>query len=352
MAQSINITDVNIEKIEPLVSPGEVIAGLPVTRTMADNVLSGRSQIKKVINDEDSRPLVIVGPCSIHDEQAGLEYADRLLKLSERLSDHLLVVMRVYFEKPRTTVGWKGLIYDPMLDGSFHIEAGLRRARGFLVKLAEMGLPAATEFLDPVVPQYLADLVTWAAIGARTIESQTHRQMASGLSMPVGFKNSTDGNVQNAVDAIVSARAPHAFFGIDKDGNTCVVQTKGNPDSHVVLRGGSHGSNYMASSIALAQRQLKASGLPSRLMVDCSHGNSEKDHTKQATVFRDIISQRMGGDTNIIGCMLESHLFPGNQKLGDDPSKLVYGLSITDACIGWDETEALLTEAHDTLAGT
>jgi 3-deoxy-7-phosphoheptulonate synthase len=352
MVQSININDVNIEKIEPLVSPGEVIADLPVTKAMADNVLNGRSQIKKVINGDDPRLLVIVGPCSIHDEKAGLEYAERLLKLSERLSDRMLVIMRVYFEKPRTTVGWKGLIYDPMLDGSFRIETGLRRARGFLVKLAEMGLPAATEFLDPVVPQYLADLVSWAAIGARTIESQTHRQMASGLSMPVGFKNSTDGNVQNAVDAIVAARAGHAFFGIDRDGNTCMVQTKGNPDTHVVLRGGSHGSNYMASSIALAQAQLKASGLPSTLMVDCSHGNSEKDHTKQALVFRDIVSQRMAGDANIIGCMVESHLFPGNQKLGNDPSKLEYGLSITDACIGWDETEALLIEAHDTMAGT
>jgi len=350
MAQRIKISDVNIERIDSLVSPADVIGDFPLSKDMVNNVLIGREQIAKVINGEDKRLLLIVGPCSIHDESAGLEYAERLLKLSQKLNDQLMIVMRVYFEKPRTTLGWKGLIYDPALDGSFDIENGLRRARGFLSHLAQIGLPAATEFLDPVVPQYLADLVSWAAIGARTIESQTHRQMASGLSMPVGFKNSTDGNVQYAVDAIVSARAPHAFFGIDANGNNCVVQTKGNPNGHVVLRGGSHGSNYMASSIAYAHAQLKTSGLPAKLMVDCSHGNSEKDHTKQASVFRDILSQRIAGDVGIVGTMLESHLFPGNQKLGDVPESLEYGISITDACIGWDETADLLVEAHRMLS--
>ena len=293
--------------------------------------------------------MAIVGPCSIHDERAGLEYAARLAKLSARVSDRLLIVMRVYFEKPRTTLGWKGLIYDPHLDGSLDIQTGLHRARAFLIKIGEMGIPGATEFLDPIVPQYLADLVSWGAIGARTTESQTHRQMASGLSMPIGFKNSTDGNSQNAVDAVVAARAVHGFLGIDENGRASMVHTTGNPYGHLVLRGGTGGANYTAERIALAQDQLRASGLPPRVVVDCSHANSRKDHTRQSVAFRDLIAQRQAGNADILGCMLESHLFPGNQTLGDDPSELKYGVSITDACIGWEETERLLTEASNAI---
>ena len=307
----------------------------PLTAEAAKTVIEGREQVQQVLNGEDHRLLIIVGPCSIHDERAGFEYAGRLSELAKQVQDRILVVMRVYFEKPRTTVGWKGLIYDPHLDGSFTIGEGLSRARAFLLHLAGLGLPAATEFLDPIVPQYLADLVSWAAIGARTTESQTHRQMASGLSMPVGFKNTTDGNTQHAVDAIVSARSPHAFLGIDKQGRTSMVLTKGNPYAHLVLRGGSRGSNYSAATIEDVQRQLAKVGLSPNLIVDCSHGNSDKDYTRQGVAFRDVVQQRLEGNPYLIGCMLESHLSPGNQKLGDDPSALRYGVSITDACIGW-----------------
>lgn len=349
MGQFINVSDVNIESIAPLVTPRVMAERLPVTEHILESVFQGREAVKRILNGDDGRFVVIVGPCSIHDEVAGLEYAHKLLGLAEQLSDRILLVMRVYFEKPRTTVGWKGLIYDPRLDGTFDIPSGIERARSFLLKLGDMGLPAATEFLDPVVPQYLADLVSWAAIGARTVESQTHRQIASGLSMPVGFKNSTDGNSQYAVDAAVSARSPHAFLGIDRDGLTAAVHTKGNKHCHVILRGGSRGANYNATNILKAQEQLGVSGLPPRLMIDCSHGNSEKDYRRQAIVFRDVTSQRREGNSTIIGCMLESHLNPGNQKLGDDPSQLKYGVSITDSCIGWDETELLLAEAYDAM---
>ena len=350
MVQSANISDVNIQKIVPLVTPRQVAEQLPVTPEIADSVFQGREAVKRVLSGQDPRFLVIVGPCSIHDQAAGLEYAKRLSALSERLGDRMLIVMRVYFEKPRTTVGWKGLIYDPHLDGTYDIRAGIKQARSFLLELGGMGLPVATEFLDPVVPQYLADLVSWAAIGARTVESQTHRQMASGLSMPVGFKNSTDGNPQHAVDATVSARSSHAFLGIDRDGITSAVLTRGNAYCHVILRGGSRGANYASASILEAQEQLRSAGLPPRLMIDCSHGNSEKDYRRQAEVFRDVASQRSEGNSDIIGCMVESHLHPGNQKLGNDPSKLRYGVSITDSCIGWDETESLLAEAHASMA--
>jgi 3-deoxy-7-phosphoheptulonate synthase len=277
-----------------------------------------------------------------------MEYAERLVKLAKHLQDRMMVIMRVYFEKPRTTIGWKGLIYDPHLDGSFAIGEGLHQARAFLLRVGELGMPAATEFLDPIVPQYLADLVSWAAIGARTTESQTHRQMASGLSMPVGFKNTTDGNTQHAVDAIVAARSPHGFLGIDLQGQTCMVLTTGNPYAHLVLRGGSRGANYSASAVAAVQRQLTKAGLPNQLLVDCSHGNSDKDYTRQSIALRDVVRQRVAGDSQIMGCMLESHLMPGNQKLGSDPSQLRYGVSITDACIGWEETELLLNEAYET----
>jgi 3-deoxy-7-phosphoheptulonate synthase len=342
-------SDLHIAGTDPLVSPAELAAELPATEYHVASVSRGRSQIEAVLRQDDPRLLVIVGPCSIHDERAAMEYAEKLARLEEQVREQVLVAMRVYFEKPRTTLGWKGLIYDPSLDGTFDINSGLRRARQLLLDVTGMGLPAATEFLDPIVPQYLADLVSWTAIGARTTESQTHRQMASGLSMPVGFKNRTDGNSQVAVDAMVAARAPHAFLGIDHDGRTCVMHTTGNPYGHLVLRGGAGQTNFDAASIASAQRELEASGSRPLVMVDCSHANSEKDHTRQALAFRDVIEQRKNGSDGIVGLMLESHLFAGNQPLNGE--ELRYGVSITDACIDWGETETLLNEAADALAG-
>jgi 3-deoxy-7-phosphoheptulonate synthase len=312
-------------------------------------VLQGREQVRNVLHGNDPRLLLIVGPCSIHSKESALEYAGKLSELSQKLSDRLLIVMRVYFEKPRTTVGWKGLIYDPHLNDSFDIEDGLRTARSLLLQIGELGMYAGTEFLDPVVPQYLAGLITWGTIGARTTESQIHRQMASGLSMPVGFKNGTDGNAQIAVDAMLSARSPHGFLGLDTEGRTALVRTTGNPDGHLVLRGGNHGPNFGAESIGEATHRLEAAGVPSQLMVDCSHGNSNKDHKLQGTAFKDVVSQKVSGDKNIIGLMLESNLNAGNQRLCEDLSQLEYGVSITDACIGWDETVVLLNWAHEAM---
>jgi 3-deoxy-7-phosphoheptulonate synthase len=290
-----------------------------------------------------------VGPCSIHDQPAALDYAARLKPLAEQVSDRLLIVMRVYFEKPRTTVGWKGLIYDPNLNDTYQIEDGLHRARRLLMEIAEAGLYSATEFLDPIVPQYVSDLVTWAAIGARTTESQTHRQMASGLSMPVGFKNGTDGDPQTAVDALVAAGTPQAFLGIDHDGQASVVETRGNKNCHLVMRGGRSGTNYDARSIATAQEALRKSQLTPHIVVDCSHGNSNKDHTRQHIAFQDVIGQRIEGNEHILGVMLESNINAGAQKLGSNPGDLEYGVSITDSCIGWDETVNLLSWAYDNL---
>jgi 3-deoxy-7-phosphoheptulonate synthase len=339
--------DVHVESTEPLISPVDLVKRLPLTPEIERTVIEGRGQVQRILRGEDSRLMMIVGPCSIHDEKAAMEYAERLVGLSARLSDRLLIVMRVYFEKPRTTVGWKGLIYDPHLNDTFDIGEGLRRARSILRQVAQMGMYSATEFLDPIVPQYLADLVAWAAIGARTTESQTHRQMASGLSMPVGFKNGTDGSAQTAVDAMIAARTPQAFLGIDHFGQTCVIHTNGNPEGHLVLRGGRGGPNFGAEAIAEAKKLLAKSGVRPQLMVDCSHGNSNKDHTRQAIALRDVIEQRMAGNTDIIGCMMESNLLPGSQKLDGDLSKLKYGVSITDACIGWKETEELLEWAYE-----
>jgi 3-deoxy-7-phosphoheptulonate synthase len=339
--------DINVAGFAPLPAPAEIHRRLPITEAVAQHVLAARQAIERVLDGEDHRLLVIVGPCSIHDETAALEYAGRLRELADELRDDLLVAMRVYFEKPRTTVGWKGLIYDPHLDGSRDLATGLFRAREVLLRVNELGLPAATEFLDPFVPQYIADLVSWAAIGARTAESQTHRQMASGLSMPVGFKNGTGGSTQLAVDAVLAARTSHSFMGIDYDGRSCVVTTRGNGAGHVVLRGGSNGANYHADDVARVCAQLHRAGLPERLIIDCSHANSGKDHRRQALVLRDLLAQRAAGDGRIIGCMLESHLSEGNQVHTDDPSTLRYGVSITDACIGWEETAALLREAAD-----
>ena len=339
--------DVHIESTTPLITPIDLVNKHPITSQVERTVQSGRDQVRNILNGQDSRLMIIVGPCSIHDEEAALEYARRLVDLSQRLSGRMLIVMRVYFEKPRTTIGWKGYIYDPYLDGTLDIETGLHRARALLLKVGEMGMYAGTEFLDPVLPQYLADLITWSTIGARTTESQTHRQMASGLSMPVAFKNGTDGNAQIAVDAMVSARSRQGFLGLDHEGRTALVRTTGNPDGHLVLRGGNGGPNFGSDAIAHAKKQLQASGVRSQLLVDCSHGNSNKDHSKQAGAFKDVVEQRLAGNTDIIGCMLESNLAPGRQDICDDLSQLKYGTSITDACIGWDETEELLTWTYD-----
>jgi len=342
--------DVNVESTEPLISPVGLVEELPLTPDVEAVVLEGRRQIQAVLRGDDPRFMVITGPCSIHDEVAGIEYAERLKGLQEELSDRILFVMRVYFEKPRTTVGWKGMIYDPYLNDSFDIGEGLRRARRVLLKVGEMGIYTATEFLDPIVPQYLAGLVSWAAIGARTTESQTHRQMASGLSMPVGFKNGTDGDAQIAVDAMISAQSAHAFLGIDHFGQTCIVHTNGNPYGHLVLRGGRSGPNFGADAISAAQAQLSKAGVLSQLLVDCSHGNSNKDHTLQNVALNSIIEQRVAGNADIIGCMLESNLNAGSQSLNCPIEELEYGVSVTDACIGWDETEELLRDAYAKLA--
>ncbi len=343
-------SDVNVASTEPLISPVGIVEELPLTPDVEAVVLEGRRQIQAVLRGDDPRFMVITGPCSIHDEVAGIEYAERLKGLQEELSDRILIVMRVYFEKPRTTVGWKGMIYDPYLNDSCDIGEGIRRARRLLLKIGEMGLYTATEFLDPIVPQYLTGLVSWAAIGARTTESQTHRQMASGLSMPVGFKNGTDGDAQIAVDAMISAQSAHAFLGIDHFGQTCIVHTNGNPYGHLVLRGGRSGPNFGADAISEAQAQLRDAGVLSQLLVDCSHGNSNKDHTLQNVALNSIIEQRVAGNADIIGCMLESNLNPGSQSLNGGLEDLEYGVSITDACIGWDETEVLLRDAYAKLA--
>jgi 3-deoxy-7-phosphoheptulonate synthase len=343
-------SDVNILKIEPLIAPEELQRKLPLTPKLAETVLEGRAEIQDILHGLDDRFLMIVGPCSIHDSDAALEYASRLKTLADQVKDRVLVVMRVYFEKPRTTLGWKGLVNDPHLDGSFDVSHGLHKARKLLMDLAEMGVLSGTEFLDPIVPQYIADLVSWAAIGARTTESQMHREMASGLSMPVGFKNGTDGNSQIAVDAMKTSQASHAFLGIDMEGHNCVIRTSGNPYSHIILRGGTSGANYEAKTVAEVQGMLEKANLAPRLMVDCSHANSAKDHNKQGIAFKDVVGQRADGNANVVGVMVESNLNPGNQKLEVDLTALQYGVSITDACIGWDETADLITWAHAELS--
>jgi 3-deoxy-7-phosphoheptulonate synthase len=332
-----------------LTPPAVLKAGLPMTEKSNQTVVESRNIISKILKQQDPRLLVVVGPCSIHDPKSALEYATRLNALRRELEDQFFIVMRVYFEKPRTTIGWKGLIYDPHLDGSDDIQSGLKAARSILLDITGLGLPAATEFLDPVVPQYIADLVSWAAIGARTTESQTHRQMASGLSMPVGFKNGTDGSLQVAMDAMKSAMTPHSFLGIDQEGFTCVVRTNGNPDGHVVLRGGRLSSNYDAESIATAASNLGKAGLPPGLMVDCSHANSNKQHARQEEVWHSLMDQRLAGTPSLIGVMIESHLFEGTQPMAPRLEQLRYGISITDACLGWETTERMLRRGHQQL---
>jgi 3-deoxy-7-phosphoheptulonate synthase len=341
--------DLNIAEMIQLVPPRAFKAELPMTEEANRTVVAGREAIKRILRREDPRLLAIVGPCSIHDPQAAREYAGRLNALRLELQDRICVVMRVYFEKPRTTVGWKGLISDPHLDGSDDMATGLRLARQLLLDIGEMGLPAGTEMLDPITPQYNADLITWASIGARTTESQTHREMASGLSMPVGFKNSTAGDLQVALNAMESARHPHSFLGIDQEGRTCLVRTRGNPWGHLVLRGGNGKPNYDAASLAEAAAQLRRAGLDPVLLVDCSHANSSKQHERQEEVWQDLLQQRAGGNRDLIGMMVESNLEEGNQKVPRDLRELRYGVSITDACVGWETTERMLRQAHARL---
>jgi len=340
--------DLRVRGYLPLMTPRELKARMPLTSAAERTVVEGREAIEKILAKKDRRLLVIAGPCSIHDEQAALEYAERLVALRRQVEATMYLVMRVYFEKPRTTVGWKGLISDPGLDGACDMRAGLTKARGLLMRIAEMGLPTATEMLETITPQYLADLVCWAAIGARTTESQTHREMASGLSMPVGFKNGTDGNIATAINAMLASRVPQTFLGIDQDGHTCIVQTGGNPWGHIVLRGGKR-PNYDPISLEEARLALIEKRLPEALMVDCSHANSHKKHQGQATVWRSVVEQVVGGNDAVVGMMLESNLFEGNQKFGGDPAKLRYGVSITDECISWETTAQLLLAAHEKL---
>ncbi|GDY10758.1 MAG: 3-deoxy-7-phosphoheptulonate synthase [Planctomycetota bacterium] len=341
---------INIVSTVPLVAPKVLKTELPITRATTKTVLDNRETIQRILAGEDRRVLVVVGPCSIHDPKAAFEYAQRLKGLADKVAERMLLVMRVYFEKPRTTVGWKGLINDPYLNDSFDIQAGLRLARKLLLDIGDLGLPAATELLEPITPQYIADLLTLASIGARTTESPTHRQMASGLSMPVGYKNGTDGGLQVAIDAMIAGRTPHAFLGIDGDGHTCIVNTRGNPWGHLILRGGRSGPNYSPEQVQAAAEALSDAKLSPRMLVDCSHANSNKDYRNQPSVWHEVIAQRIAGNQNIIGLMLESNLHPGNQKLTADHSLLHYGVSITDGCIAWDETEALILEANDKLA--
>ncbi len=340
--------DLRVSRIIRLPSPRALKEMLPVGDEVASTVTAGRREVERILTGKDSRLLVIVGPCSIHDVEAALEYAEKLAALRVQLQNDLCIMMRVYFEKPRTTVGWKGFINDPHLDDTYDIEHGLFHARKLLLEINQMGLPAATEFLDPITPQYVADVVSWAAIGARTIESQTHRQMASGLSMPVGFKNSTDGRLNVAVDAIRSAMHPHSFLGIDQEGHSSVITTKGNPFGHLVLRGGEK-PNYDAESIAHAESWIGKAGLEQSLLVDCSHANSGKKHQRQLTVWENILKQKIEGNKSIVGVMIESNLFCGNQPFPEDPEKLRYGVSITDECLSWDETERILREGAEVL---
>jgi 3-deoxy-7-phosphoheptulonate synthase len=335
--------DVRIERLKPLIPPAILMEDLPITEEVSTLVATSREEISRILNGADDRLLVVVGPCSIHDPQAGLDYARGLKVGADELRDDLLVVMRVYFEKPRTIVGWKGLINDPHLDGTFAINEGLHRARGFLLDVSRVGLPAGTEFLDPITPQFIADLVSWGAIGARTSESQVHRELASGLSMPVGFKNGTDGTVQVAIDAIRSAAHPHQFLSVTKQGVAAIVVTHGNPDCHVILRGGERGPNYQAESVARVAQDLGRAGLPPRIMVDCSHANSGKDHHRQTTVAHDLAHQVATGSRELIGVMMESFLVEGRQNV-EPGKKLVYGQSITDACMDWETTAPLLVE--------
>ncbi|GAB2690460.1 3-deoxy-7-phosphoheptulonate synthase [Aliiglaciecola aliphaticivorans] len=343
------VNNVHVSAEDVLVTPEQLAKELPVSEKALKAIEDSRAIISDIIHRRDHRLLVISGPCSIHDIESAKEYALKLKELHESCKDTLFIVMRVYFEKPRTTVGWKGMINDPALDGTFNIEAGLRKARELLIWLAELEIPLATEALDPISPQYLAELFSWSAIGARTSESQTHREMASGLSMPVGFKNGTDGSLNIAINALQSAASGHSFMGINKQGQVSVIKTQGNPDGHIILRGGKQ-PNYDSVCVSECEIELQKSNLHAGLVVDCSHANSSKDYRRQPLVAKNVVNQILEGNQSIIGIMLESHLKAGNQKSdGKLPSELDYGISITDGCIGWEDTETLINQSREKL---
>ena len=333
---------------EQAISPQELKDLVPITDKSSETVFTSRNIIQDIIEGRDDRFLMITGPCSIHDENAALEYAQRLNELRLKYGDRVYLVMRVYFEKPRTTIGWRGLIIDPDLDGSYNINKGLQKARKLLVKITEMGLPTATEVLDPIIPQYISDSISWAAVGARTTESQTHRNMVSGLSMPVGFKNGTDGSVEKAINAIESARNPHSFLGIDDYGKTCILSTSGNEATHLILRGGMVGPNYYEEAVEDAEELFKQNGIKPAVIIDCSHANSGKKHQRQFRVLKSVLEQR-SRHSSIKGVMIESNLFEGNQPISADIKKLAYGISITDECVGWDVTEQMIDYAWHKL---
>jgi 3-deoxy-7-phosphoheptulonate synthase len=343
-------SDINVVETRALPSPAALLAELPKTEAQAEFIARARREIHRLMFTDDKRFLLVVGPCSIHDLDAGRDYARRLAALAREVADRVMIVMRVYFEKPRTTVGWKGLVMDPQLDGSHDIASGLRLARTFLRDVLDLGLPTATELLDPITPQYIADLVCWSAIGARTAESQTHRQMASGLSMPLGFKNGTDGSITTAINAIKAAAQPQTFLGINLDGAASAVVTRGNPDCHIVLRGGATGPNYSPAHIAQTEQLLGKAGLAKSILVDCSHDNSSKQPERQPEVVRAVLEQVVNGNNCIMGAMVESNIGGGNQPFPQPKDKLRYGVSITDACIDWPTTEALVREIHQALA--
>ena len=343
------LQNINVEAMVEIPSPQEVHERLPVSAAAARTVLEGRRAVEAILDRRDARLFVVVGPCSIHDPEAALEYAERLRRLAGEVRETLLLVMRVYFEKPRTALGWKGFINDPFMDDSFRIDEGLLRGRALLMRLAELGLPTGSEALDPICPQYLAELIAWYAIGARTSESQTHREMASGLSTPVGFKNGTDGGLEVAINAIRSAAQPHSFLGVNAAGRTSVIRSRGNRYGHLVLRGGAARPNYDTVSVRLAEDALARAKLPPNIVVDCSHANAMKDHRLQPLVFRDCLHQIIEGNRSIVGLMLESNLEAGNQPIPEDRAKLRYGVSVTDPCIDWASTEELLRRAHEQL---
>jgi 3-deoxy-7-phosphoheptulonate synthase len=344
-----NLFNTNIKNSHILLTPHELKTKLPLTKSAEHTVLKFREEIKRILDFQDSRKFLVVGPCSIHDTKAALEYSEKLKNLAEKVKDKLLLIMRVYFEKPRTTIGWKGLINDPGMDDSFHIEKGLLIARNFLLKIADLELPSGTESLDPIVPQYISELISWSAIGARTTESQTHRELASGLSMPMGFKNGTDGNIQVALNAMQASKNPHHFLGINEKGQVSVFQTRGNVYGHMILRGGNGQPNYDADNIQRVETKLKEANLTPRIVIDCSHGNSSKDYKRQSIVFENVIQQIVDGNTSIVGMMLESNLYEGNQPIPSNLEELKYGVSVTDQCVSWEETEKIILAAHKKL---
>lgn len=345
----IKTNNLKITGITPIIAPADLRQVFPLSENDRAFVSRSREQIKEIIQRKDKRLMVVVGPCSIHDPKAAIEYAERLVELASKVDDQLLLIMRVYFEKPRTTVGWKGLINDPDMNGTHLISKGLGIARNLLSQLTALEMPVANEMLDPITPEYVADLISWGAIGARTTESQTHRELASGLSFPIGFKNGTDGNLQIAIDAMKAAQHPHSFLGINREGRASIIQTSGNPDVHIVLRGGARKVNYHPEDIAHTEEQLNKNSLLPTIMVDCSHGNSNKDYQKQPEVMECVIDQMLAGNNSISGVMIESNLEAGNQKIPSDISHLKYGVSITDACIDWSTTERILLNAHKRL---